>query len=199
MEQQTSSSATGLNDQLLIAMPQLEDSFFENSVIYMWQHSDEGAIGIALNLPLPIKLSELLEQLGIEDERPHGSSQTVLCGGPVEPNKGFILHDNLHHKDSEFRSWDATLTLGNNLFITTSQDILEDIALGKGPQNYFVILGCSGWGPGQIEQEITQNSWFSCPANKALIFSTEFDNKAELAAASLGFELSQLSSDQGSC
>ena len=195
MEQQTHSSTFGLNDQFLIAMPQLSDSFFENSVIYMWQHSDEGAIGIAVNLPLSITLSELFEQLGIDDERPSGSPQTVLCGGPVEPNKGFILHDN----EPNSKAWEATLNLENNLFITTSRDILEDIAKGKGPQNYFVVLGCAGWGPGQLEQEITENSWFSCPAEKELIFSTEFHNKAKLAAASLGFELSQLSSDQGSC
>ncbi|MGA1740935.1 MAG: YqgE/AlgH family protein, partial [Pseudohongiellaceae bacterium] len=195
MEQQTSSATSGLNDQFLIAMPQLVDSFFENSVIYMWQHSNEGAIGMAVNLPLPIELRELLEQLGIKDERPAGASQTVLCGGPVEPNKGFILHDT----DPASKAWDSTLTLGNKLFITTSRDILEDIAKGEGPQNYFVILGCSGWGPGQVEQEITENAWFSCPANKELIFSTEFENKASLAAGSLGFELSQLSSDHGSC
>jgi putative transcriptional regulator len=195
MEQQSTSAQSGLNDQLLIAMPQLEDSFFENSVIYMWEHNNEGAIGMAINLPLPIQLKELLEQLGIKDERPVGAPQTVLCGGPVEPNKGFILHDTL----PESKTWDATLTLGNNLFITTSKDILEDIAKGEGPENYFVILGCSGWGPGQVEQEITENAWFSCPANKEIIFSTEFDNKPKLVAASLGFDLSQLSSDHGSC
>lgn len=195
MEKQTSSSSSGLNDQFLIAMPQLEDSFFENSVIYMWQHSDEGAIGVVVNLPLPIELSELLEQLGIEDERPPGSSQTVLSGGPVEPNKGFILYENKNNSNT----WSATLSLENDLCITTSRDILEDIAQGKGPENYVVILGCAGWGPGQIEQEITNNAWFSCPADKELIFSTEFDNKAKLAAASLGFELSQLSADLGSC
>lgn len=195
MEQQAISNTAGLNDQFLIAMPQLKDSFFENSVIYMWQHSDEGAIGMAVNLPLPITLSELLDQLGIEDKRPSGSSQTVLCGGPVEPSKGFILHDN----KSDTKTWDATLKLENNLFITTSRDILEDIALGQGPENYFVILGCSGWGPGQLEQEITDNSWLSCPAEKELIFSSEFHTKAKLAAASLGFDLSQLSSDLGSC
>lgn len=191
MDQQTPSHSSGLFDQFLIAMPQLADSFFENSVIYMWQHPDEGAIGMAVNLPLPITLNELFEQLGIKDERPASATQTVLCGGPVEPNKGFILHD------SSADSWDSTITLENNLSITTSRDILEDIAKGEGPQNYFVILGCSGWGPGQIEQEITDNSWFSCPANKELIFSTDFSEKPKKAAALLGFDLSQLSTDLG--
>jgi putative transcriptional regulator len=191
MDQQTPPNSSGLFDQFLIAMPQLEDSFFENSVIYMWQHSDEGAIGMAVNLPLAITLSELFEQLGIKDERPAGAPQTVLCGGPVEPNKGFILHD------SNSNSWDSTLTLENNLSITTSRDILEDIARGEGPENYFVILGCSGWGPGQIEQEITENAWFNCTANKELIFSTDFSEKPKMAAALLGFELSQLSTDLG--
>ena len=191
MEQQIPSNSSGLFGQFLIAMPQLEDSFFENSVIYMWQHSDEGAIGMAVNLPLPITLHELFEQLDIKDERPADAPQTVLCGGPVEPNKGFILHD------SSSNSWDSTISLEDNLSITTSRDILEDIARGAGPQNYFVILGCSGWGPGQIEQEITENAWFNCPANNELIFSTEFDKKPKMAAALLGFELSQLSTDLG--
>ena len=195
MDQQTASISTSLNDQFLIAMPQLKDSFFENSVIYIWRHLDEGAIGIAVNLPLTIKISELLGQLGIKDERSPGSSQTILCGGPIEPNKCFILHDSNYASES----WDSTLTLGNNLFVTTSRDILEDIAKGNGPQNYFVILGCAGWGPGHLEQEITENSWFSCPAYKELIFSKEYSNKAKLAAASLGFNLSQLSPHLGSC
>jgi putative transcriptional regulator len=191
MNEHAPSKPSGLFDQFLIAMPQLEDSFFENAVIYMWQHSAEGAIGMAVNLPLPITLTELFEQLDIKDERPAGSPQTVLCGGPVEPNKGFILHD------SNSSTWDSTISLENNLSITTSRDILEDIAKGKGPKNYFVIMGCSGWGPGQIEQEITENAWFNCPANKELIFSTNFDEKPKMAAALLGFDLSQLSTDQG--
>ena len=192
---QATSNRTGLNDQFLIAMPQMEDSFFEKSVIYIWQHSDEGAIGIAVNLPLPITLSELFEQLGINDERLPSASQIVLSGGPVEPNKGFILHDGAE----DATTWDSTLPLENNLFITTSRDILEDIASGGGPQNYLVILGCSGWGPGQLEQELAKNAWFTCPSSKELIFSTEFNNKPKLAAASLGFDISQLSSDLGSC
>ena len=195
MEQQTISSTISLNDQFLIAMPQSEDSFFKNSVIYIWEHSNEGAMGMAINLPLPITLSKLLEQLGIEDERISGAPQIVLCGGPVEPSKGFILHDS----GPNAKTWNATSNLENNLFITTSRDILEDIAKGKGPQNYFVILGFAGWGPGQIEQEIIDNVWFNCPADKELIFSTEFDNKAKLAAKLLGFEFSQLSTHAGSC
>ena len=195
MNLQSSSATSGLTDQFLIAMPQLEDSFFEKSVIYLWQHSDEGALGIAINLPLPITLTELFAQLGIEDIRPAGASQFVLSGGPVEPNRGFILHDS----DDKTSPWESTLDLENYLYITTSRDILEAIASNQGPQNYLVILGCSGWGPGQLEQELTANAWFTCPASKELIFSTDFSNKPRLAAASLGFDISQLSADMGSC
>lgn len=195
MNPQATPHTSSLNDQFLIAMPQLEDSFFEKSVIYLWQHSDEGALGIAVNLPLPITLTELFEQLGIVDERPSGASQVVLSGGPVEPNRGFILHDG----SDDNAPWESTLNLENKLYITTSRDILEAIARDKGPQNFLVILGCSGWGPGQLEEEITNNAWFTCPASKELIFSTEFSNKPKLAAASLGFDISQLSADLGSC
>jgi putative transcriptional regulator len=185
-------SPSNLNDQFLIAMPQLQDSFFENSVVYIWQHSEEGAIGIAVNLPLPIELSELLEQMAIEDERPAGASQFVLSGGPVEPHKGFILHDG-----STRKTFEATLPLENGLFLTSSRDILEAIASNQGPEKYLVVLGCSGWGPGQLEQELSDNAWFTCPATKDLIFSTRFAEKPKLAAALLGFDLSQLSTDIG--
>tara|TARA_R110000824_G_scaffold336_8_gene2197 strand:- start:39443 stop:40030 length:588 start_codon:yes stop_codon:yes gene_type:complete len=195
MNLQATSTSSGLIGQFLIAMPQLEDSFFEKSVIYIWQHSEEGAIGIAVNLPLPITLSELFEQLGIEDERQPDASQVVLSGGPVEPNRGFILHDG----SDKSEPWQSTLNLENNLYITTSRDILEAIARNQGPQNFLVVLGCSGWGPGQLEQEITDNAWFTCPASKELIFSTEYSNKPKQAAASLGFDISQLSADTGSC
>ncbi len=193
--EQTNSQTLDLNNQFLIAMPQLEDSFFENSVVYMWEHSNEGAIGIAVNLPLPIELSELFEQLEIEDERPSGANQVVLCGGPVEPNKGFILHDG---EIANPTPWQSTVSLKNNLYITTSQDILEAIAKDQGPEHYLVVLGCSGWEEGQLEQEIKSNAWFTCPATKELIFSADFQNKPKLAAASLGFDLSQLSTDVGS-
>ena len=193
MNQQTASDTADFNNQFLVAMPQLVDSFFENSVVYMWQHSDEGAIGIAVNLPLPVELSELFEQMGISDERRSDANQIVLSGGPVEPNKGFILHDGT----TTDKSWDSTLALENDLFITTSRDILEDIARDQGPENYLVVLGCSGWGPGQLEQEITDNAWLTCPATKELIFSTDFSDKPKQAAASLGFDISQLSTDIG--
>lgn len=195
MNEASQNSSTHLDNQFLIAMPQLEDSFFEHSVVYMWQHNEEGAIGIAINLPLPIELSELFEQMEIEDQRPPGANQVVLSGGPVEPNKGFILHDGRPGNKDE--QWQATLPLQNSLYITTSRDILEDIAKGEGPESYLVILGCSGWGPGQLEQEISDNAWFTCPASKELIFSTDFKDKPRLAAASLGFDLSQLSTDIG--
>jgi putative transcriptional regulator len=181
---------SNLNDQFLIAMPQLKDSLFENSVIYIWQHSHEGAVGIAVNLPLPIEQRELFEQMDIRDKRQANSSQFVLSGGPVEPNKGFILHDGGEH-------WNSTLTLENGLFLTTSRDILEAIAADQGPLNYLVVLGCSGWGPGQLEQEIGKNSWFTCSANHELIFSTRFSEKPKLAAATLGFDISKLSTDVG--
>lgn len=182
--------SSSLCHHFLIAMPQLAGSYFSNSVIYLWQHSDQGALGVVINQPLPLPLSEVFEQLDMEDQRPASASQVVLSGGPVEIDRGFILHDSAAH-------WESTINITSEISLTTSKDILDDISRDKGPENYLVALGCSGWSPGQLEQEIIDNSWFTCPASKEIIFSTDFANKPNLAAATLGFRMDQLTPDAG--
>ncbi len=179
-----------LSRQFLIAMPQLQDPFFANSVVYIWEHTEEGALGVAINLPVSIQLSEIFEQMDIRDERPPGSPQTVLSGGPVETDKGFILHD-------AEGNWDSTMKIDEGIYITTSRDILADIAGNRKPENYLIILGCSGWSPGQLEEEIAANAWLTCPASKDIIFSRDFASKPRHAAASLGVDLSKLTTDVG--
>lgn len=181
---------TDLTNHFLIAMPQLQGSYFSNSVIYMWQHSSDGALGIVINLPLKIQLSEIFEQLNIKQLEPAQHKQTVLSGGPVETEKGFILHD-------ASTGWESTIKVTDEINVTISRDILDDIGRGEGPENYLVALGCAGWSPGQLEQELTENSWLSCPANKEIIFSSDFANKANMVTTSMGFSMSQLSSDLG--
>lgn len=181
-----------LVDHFLIAMPQLHGSYFARSVIYMWRHAEEGALGIVVNQPLGMQLAEIFEQLDIDDLRAPGANQTVLSGGPVETDKGFILHDSA-------RPWTSTIQVSDQLSITTSRDILKDIARGLGPDNYLIALGCAGWGPGQLEQEIMDNTWLVCPARADIIFSSDHANKADLAASTMGFNMVQLTPNASYC
>lgn len=179
-----------LTDHFLIAMPQLDGSYFSHTLIYMWQHTNDGALGIVVNLPLEIKLNEIFSQLDIDVQNPASGEQPVLSGGPVETEKGFILHD-------ADRNWTCTLKVTSDISVTTSKDILDDISRGEGPENYLVALGCAGWSPGQLEQEIADNSWIICPASKEIIFSRDFDGKPDMAASTLGFSMAQMSTDVG--
>lgn len=181
---------TSLVDHFLIAMPQLQDSYFAHTVIYMWRHSEEGALGLVVNLPIRMQLSEVFEQLSMEETRSGDANQVVLSGGPVETEKGFVLHDSPPN-------WPSSLSITEGITITTSRDILADIARGKGPRNYLVALGCSGWSPGQLEKELKENSWLTARANKDILFSHDFARKPDLATALLGFSLSQLTTDVG--
>lgn len=183
-----------LANQFLIAMPHLEDPWFNQTVTYLWRHSDEGALGIVINKPSNMRLAELLEELNISLEQRKGDidfhSQRVMTGGPVESNKGFILHNS-------GREWEYTLAITPELSLTMSKDILADIALGVGPERYLVALGCAGWEAGQLEQEIGDNIWLTVPAVPELIFSSDHSKKAEAAASILGINLDQLSSTAG--
>lgn len=179
-----------LVDHFLIAMPQLQDSYFANTVVYIWRHSEEGALGLVINLPIKLQLHEIFAQLDMQDERSQPAPQIVLSGGPVETEKGFVLHDSPP-------DWPSSLRITDTLTLTTSREILGDIARRQGPDNYLITLGCSGWSPGQLEKELGENTWFTCPANRDIIFSTDFPAKPDMAAATLGFSISQLASNIG--
>ena len=183
-----------LANQFLIAMPNLEDPWFNQTVTYLWRHSDEGALGIVINKPSNMRLADLLAELNISLEQRKGDidfhSQRVMTGGPVERNKGFILHNS-------GREWEYTLAITPEISLTMSKDILADIALGVGPERYLVALGCAGWEAGQLEQEIGDNIWLTVPAVPELIFSSDHSKKAEAAASILGINLDQLSSTAG--
>ena len=183
-------SANSLKDHFLIAMPNLREPFFANSVVYVMQHNEAGAFGLVVNHPMQIQLDAVFEQLGIKDLRPVSALQSVLAGGPVEKEKGFVLHD-------AEPNWSSSMALKPGLTLTTSKEILEAIGHNDGPEHYLVALGCSGWNPGQLEKEITENSWFTCPASSEILFSTDFANKPNMAAATLGFTMAQLTSDVG--
>jgi putative transcriptional regulator len=190
MNDSQSPNNTSLENHFLVAMPQLQDSYFAHSVIYIWRHSDEGALGIVVNAPVDMDMADIFEQLGVACLNDASARQIVLAGGPVETQKGFVLHDAPPR-------WPSSLAITDGITLTTSRDILEDIAGGNGPTRFLLALGCAGWAPGQLEQELKDNAWFTCPATAEIIFSADHARKAEMAAATLGFSLSQLTSDVG--
>ena len=181
-----------LENQFLIAMPQMLDSYFANTVTYLWKHNEQGALGIVINKPLQASISDIFDELDIECEVAEGPfrEQHVLAGGPVERDKGFIIHD-------AGENWESSITVSPEISICTSKTILQDIARGSGPDNYIVALGCAGWEAGQLEREISENAWLTAPASSDLIFSSDYASKAYEAAAALGIDLQQISPEAG--
>ena len=163
---------TSLSDHFLIAMPTLKDPNFFHGVTYLCEHNDEGAMGIMINRPLDIDLAEVLGQMNITNKQPSIGNKTILLGGPVQCERGFVVHK--PHGD-----WESTLKINENIGITSSRDILEALARGEGPQESLITLGYAGWGPGQLEQEMAQNAWLSVPADEAIIFHTPFEKRSE--------------------
>ena len=186
-------NASSLEHHFLIAMPQLRDPNFNGSVTYLWKHDKNGALGVVINRPSKLRVTELLEELNIDVSdafRDALQQRSVMAGGPVERNKGFILHPAGHE-------WEYTMAVNDDVSISMSRDILQAIARGEGPQDYLIALGCAGWEGGQLEQEIADNAWLTVPADPAILFSGDHDNKASAAAGILGVSLSQLSSLTG--
>ena len=181
-----------LENQFLIAMPQMLDSYFSNSVTYLWKHNNEGALGIVINKPLNASIADIFNELDIvcDSEVQLFQQRRVLAGGPVERDKGFIIHD-------ADRTWESSITVTPDISICTSKTILQDIAAGRGPDNYLVALGCAGWDAGQLEREISENTWLTTPADTDLIFSQDYAAKADAAASLLGIDLQQISPAAG--
>jgi len=179
-----------LTNQFLIAMPALHDPNFFHSVTYICEHNDEGAMGITINRPLDIVLGEILRQTEIPCDDDAINATPVFLGGPVQNERGFVIH----RPQGE---WDATLTVNDEICVTSSKDILEAIAAGEGPAERLIALGYAGWGEGQLEHEIAENAWISAPAAGDIIFHTPHKECWERAAAHAGVDLSRLSNDIG--
>lgn len=186
-----------LDGQLLLAMPSMTDPRFENAVIYMCTHTEEGAMGLVINKMCDnIDFPDLLSQLNIDysqDEQnlPTLNKITLHEGGPVESGRGFILHSADYVQET-------TLIISETIALTATIDILTAIACGEGPQDYLIALGFSGWGRGQLENEMLRNSWLTIEADEELVFRTELDLKFPRALAKLGVDISMLSSQYGS-
>ncbi|TNJ47627.1 YqgE/AlgH family protein [Phaeobacter sp. B1627] len=180
-----------LTGKLLIAMPGIGDPRFENSVVFLCSHGPAGAMGLVINKPAAgVVLNTLFDQLNIECRRGPGRSQ-VYFGGPVETQRGFVLHSD------EYISTVNSLPVKPGFSMTATLDVLEEIAEGCGPQQYLVMLGYAGWGPGQLEAEIAQNGWLTAESDPEMIFDAPVDDKWEAALNSIGVAPLNLSMDAG--
>ncbi len=187
-----------LDGQLLVAMPGMTDERFARSVIYLCAHSADGAMGIILNRPASVRnFPELLEQLRVidSDERiklPSAAKDIqVLFGGPVQTDRGFVLHS------ADFHIRNSTLPIDEDVSLTATIDILRAIAMGEGPDRALLALGYAGWGAGQLENEIQLNGWLHCPADPAIVFDRDLDTKYSRALRSIGIDLASLSVTAG--
>lgn len=184
------SGGGSLTNQLLIAMPGMADPNFSTTVTLVCEHDDNGALGIVINRPLQFQLGSLFEQLELTNPDPAAAEGPVLLGGPVGPEKGFVLHDS-------GRSFESSIEISGDIHLTFSRDILDAIAAGSGPGKSLVALGYAGWEPEQLEHEMLANSWINVPATPEIVFDMPFADRWAAAAETLGIDISRIAPDAG--
>lgn len=181
---------TYLNNQFIIAMPNLADPNFFHTVAYLCQHNEEGALGIVINRPTDMKLGDIFKQMDITVTSPDSAETPVFAGGPVQQERGFVVH-------TSGGDWHATMAISDTISLTTSRDVLEAIAAGEGPEQYLVALGYAGWGAGQLEKEIIENAWLNTPCGKQVLFDTPVNLRWKAAADQIGIDINQLTAPAG--
>lgn len=203
-----------LTGHFLIAMPALDDPFFARSVTFICAHNQDGAMGVVINRPTEFQLKNLFAQMNISIEDSNNAiiSQSIHLGGPVQPERGFVLHQiNPNHQTSNHNEeatsdfnteWDSTIIINNNTALTTSKDILEAVANGTGPEKVLLALGYAGWNPGQLEAEMAKNAWLSVKAESisaqsALLYDLPSTEKMNAALSLLGLDFAKLSEEVG--
>ena len=177
-------------NQFLIAMPNLGDPNFSHTVTYLCQHNEEGALGIVVNRPAEMKLGEVFKQMQIKPTDTSTNDITVYAGGPMQPERGFVIH-------TPSTAWDSSLVVSETIALTTSRDILEAMACGEGPEKVLVALGYAGWGEGQMEREIMQNSWLNTPCEDSILFDIPAGKRWNAAADQIGIDINQLTAPAG--
>lgn len=185
-------SGIDLTNQFLIAMPGMVDENFAGTVVYLCEHNDKGALGLVINKPIDITLKNLFEKVELPLEREELAAQPVFFGGPVQTERGFVLHEGQGED-----GYSSTLSIPGGLAMTTSKDVLEALSDGAGPKRLLVTLGCSGWSAGQLEEEIGRNGWLTVDADPAIIFDTPVDERYGRAMALLGVDPRMLSGEAG--
>ena len=183
------SDTTSLKNHFLIAMPGLVDPEFSGTLIYLCEHNEEGSMGLVINKPLAITWSNIFHKLSPNDFIQ--SDEPVLVGGPVQVERGFVLHTKTHEH------WQSSMKITSEIIMTTSTDIITALGQGQGPDKALICLGYAGWEQGQLEEELAKNAWLSLPADSDIIFDTPIDDKATAAAKSIGVDLNLLSADSG--
>ena len=179
-----------LNNQFIIAMPGLTEPDFSHTVTYLCQHNEEGALGIIINRPADMTLGEIFKQMDICVTSPIASEIIVFAGGPVQQDRGFVLHTN-------HGNWDVSMKVSDTISLTTSRDIIEAIATDTGPDKYLVAMGYAGWGGGQIEQEILHNSWLNTPYSQSILFESPVSQRWQQAAKEIGIDINLLTAQAG--
>ena len=185
-----SDSASALSQQLLIALPGLVDPNFSRSVVMVCQHDGDGAMGIVVNRASEFTVGQLFDQLNIEGCDAALRALPVVAGGPVHAERGFVLHDG-------DREWDSSIRLPGGLSLTTSRDVLQALADGDGPEQALIALGCAGWGAGQLELEMAENSWMTAPADADLLFRMPLEQRWQAAAGLVGVNFERMTHYSG--
>lgn len=183
-----------LTNQFLIAMPGMVDGNFAGTVVYMCEHTERGALGLVINRPVEIDVRGLFEKVNLTLEREDLLSTPVYLGGPVQTERGFVLHEKL---DEEGGHYSASLKIEGGLEMTTSRDVLEAMSNGAGPKKVFISLGYSGWSAGQLEDELSRNGWLTVDADRSVIFDTPVEQRYDRALSLLGIDRSVLSAEIG--
>lgn len=178
-----------LQDHFLLSMPHMDDTNFDHTVTYICEHNEHGAMGIIINRPMDMVTSDLFQHLGLVCESV--PEQPVYAGGPVKNDRGFILHSPTEE------AWDSSYDITDQLSLTTSVDILRAIGQNRAPEQFLIALGYAGWGAEQLEQEMSDNVWLSCPANLDIMFRTPAEERLQAAAATLGVNIHLLTSQSG--
>lgn len=188
------SASVDLSGHFLMAMPGMVEGDLAGTVIYVCEHSDRGALGLVINRPIELSLAGLLEkadlEINVEGASPTASDVPVYFGGPVQTDRGFVLH-------KPAGDYSSSISLGQTLALTTSRDVLQAVASGEGPEKIFVTLGYAGWGAGQLEQELAQNAWLSVPADESIIFEMPSQARYPAAMGLLGIDPTRLAGSAG--
>lgn len=182
--------SVNLTQHFLIAMPAMVDPHFARTLTLVCEHNERGALGLVINRPTDLNLHGLLEQIRVPTEATAFRGVPVHYGGPVQVDRGFVLHQPLG-------DWQSTLTVGSDIGLTTSKDILEAVARGDGPPQILVTLGYAGWAPGQLEHELAQNAWLTVPAQAEILFDMPAEERLAAAMNALGVDYASLSDVAG--
>ena len=190
----SASSPINLTNQFLIAMPGMVDGNFAGTVVYLCEHNDKGALGLVINRPIDINLKHLFEKVDLSLDRSDLAERPVYLGGPVQTERGFVLHESL---DDEGGHYNSTLKIEGGLEMTTSRDVLEALSNGAGPRKVLITLGYSGWTAGQLEEEISRNGWLNVDADPDVIFDTPVEQRYDKALSLLGIDRNFLMGEAG--